>query len=103
MPSIAVGTTNPGKVAAVKRALEAYPVLHTHFTVAAHKVPSGVSEQVLGREGGREGWIEREREGEKERKKGDETERRREGEREGREGGRRECGRECEGEGEGRK
>ena len=46
MHTLAIGTTNPGKVAAVERALKSYPVLSNHFTIAPHKVPSGVSDQV---------------------------------------------------------
>jgi non-canonical (house-cleaning) NTP pyrophosphatase len=44
MPTLAVGTTNPGKVAAVRAALAAYPAL-ADFSAAPSKVDSGVSEQ----------------------------------------------------------
>ena len=46
---IAVGTTNPGKISAVKRAQQAYP-LWENATIQGYKVPSGVSEQPQGLE-----------------------------------------------------
>ena len=45
--TLAVGTTNPGKVAAVNRALEAYRAFTTGWVVTVHKVASGVRDQVL--------------------------------------------------------
>ena len=62
MPTLAVGTTNPGKVAAVQSALAGYPAL-AHFTVAPSKVDSGVSEQP--------GTLEETTRGAKNRAKGD--------------------------------
>ena len=48
-PTIAVGTTNPGKVAAVERALAFYPTFKQGgWVISPHKVDSNVSDQVRG-------------------------------------------------------
>ena len=46
MPSLAVGTTNPGKVAAVKEACSTYPQL-ADVELRPVKAASGVSDQVV--------------------------------------------------------
>ena len=45
-PKLALGTTNPGKVSALHRALTSYPVLQ-RCPVSSHKVASGVADQPM--------------------------------------------------------
>ena len=45
-PKLALGTTNPGKISALHRALTSYPVLQ-RCPVSSHKVASGVADQPM--------------------------------------------------------